>query len=101
MQRMRHAGLVDCLLKRLDDRAARHAVIGHHIVKRKGADVVLERRDAAGVDDFDPERARRLQSPGDVIADRTRAFSGPHEAEHEIVIAEYRQNRFVDDRGIG
>ena len=53
MQRMRHADLMHRLLQRLDDRAAGHAVIGHDVVERKGADIVLERRDAAGVDDFD------------------------------------------------
>ena len=101
MQRMRHAGLVHRLLQRLDDRAARHAVVGNHVVKRKAADVVLERRDAAGVDDLDPERSRRLQCPGDVIAERACAFARTQEAKHEIVIAEDRQNRLVDDRGVG
>ena len=101
MQRMRHAGFVHRLLQRLDDRATRHAVIGNHVVKRKAADVVLERRDAAGVDDLDPKRARRLQCPGDMIAERACAFARTQEAEHEIVIAEDRQNRLVDDRGVG
>ena len=101
MQGMRHAGLVDRLLQRLDDRATRHAVIRNDVVKRKAADVVLERRDAAGVDDFDPKRARRLHCPGDVIAERACAFARAQEVEDEIVIAEYRQNRLVDDRGVG
>ena len=35
-----------------------------------------------------------------MIADRACSFSGSHEAEHEIVIAEKGQNRLVDDRGI-
>ena len=101
MQRMRHAGLVDRLLQRLDDRAACHAVVRNHVVKGKAADVVLERRDAAGVDDLDPKRPRRLQCPGDMIADRACAFARTHEAEHEIVIAENGQDRLVDDRGVG
>ena len=75
MQGMWHAGLVDRLLQRLDDRATRHTVIRNHIVKRKAADVVLERRDPAGVDDLDPKRPRRLHRPGDMIAERACAFA--------------------------
>ncbi len=94
---MRHAGFVHRLLKRLDDRATRHAIIRNHIVERKAADIVLERRDAAGVDDLDPQRARRLHCPGDMIAQRACAFARAQEVEHKIVIAEDCKNRLVDD----
>ena len=75
--------------------------MGNHVVKGKAAHVVLERRDAAGVDDLDPERPRRLQCPGDVIADRACAVADAHEAEREIVVAENGQDRLVDDRRVG
>ena len=101
VQGMRNAGLMDRPLQGLDDLTACHPVGGNDVVKRKTADVLLEGSDAAGVDDLDPERSRRLEDPGDVIADRGRAFSGAHEAEHEIVIAENGQDGLVDDRGVG
>ena len=98
---MRHAGVVHRLLQRLDNRAARYAVVRNHVVKRKAADVVFECRDPAGVDDLDPKRSRRLQCPSDMIAERACALARTQEAKHEIVIAEDRQNRLVDDRGVG
>ncbi len=98
---MRDTGLVDRLLQRLDDRTTGHAVIGNHVVKREAADVVLERRHAAGVDDLDPQRTGGLQCPGDVIANRVLTFARPHEAKPEIVIAEQRQDRLVDDWSVG
>ena len=98
---MRHAELMHRLLQGLDDLPARHAVRGDHVVKGKAAHVVLERGDAARVDDLDPKRPRRLQRPGDMIADRARASRRAQEAEHEIVVAENRQDRLVDDGSVG
>src|ERR1700722_15969150 len=98
---MRYTGLVDRLLQRLHDRATRDAVVRDHVVERKAAYVVFERRDAPGIDDFDPKRARRLHCPGDVIAKRAWAFARAQEVKDEMVIAEDRQNRLVDDRGVG
>ena len=73
----------------------------HDVVETRSAHIVLERRGAAGVDDLDPERLRRLQRPGDMVADRAGAGAVAHQGEPEIVVAENGEDRLVDDRRVG
>ncbi len=41
------------------------------------------------------------QAPGDIVAHCVAAFVLPQQAEQEIVIAQHRQRRFVDERDVG
>ena len=100
VQGMRNACFMHRCLKGLHDLTAGDSVKGNYVVERKAAHVVLERSDAAGVDDFDPDAPRRVKDPGDVIADRRRALSRADETENEIVVSENCQDGFVDNRSV-
>ncbi len=100
VQRMRHADLVDRALQRLDDLARGDAVERHDVVEREFPRIGLECRRAARIDDLDAERAGSRKRPGHVICEHRRRLVPAQQIEQEIVVAEHRQNRLVDDGNV-
>src|SRR5262249_56877121 len=74
-----------------------YAVIGHFIVKRECAQIVLEGGDASCVDHLDAKSTRCGECPCHIVAHCVRALAAMQEAEQKIVISEHRQRCFVDD----
>ena len=87
---MRHADIDGRLLKRLDNGARGDAIMRHHIVQIKAAQIILERRCRSGIDDLDAKAARRGQNCRDIIADGGAAFAIADHAQQKIIIAEHR-----------
>ncbi len=101
MQRMGETEVHHRLLQRLDDRARADIVIGHDIVEREGADIVLERHRRAGIDAFDADAFRDIERRRDIIGNGGGAGPVADHREKKIVIAEHGQDRLVDDRHVG
>ena len=62
--------------------------------------IELEGADAAGIDDLDRDRLRRIENPADVVVDSLLRLAGREHAQQEVIAAEHRVSALVDDRRI-